>query len=191
MTCSLQTYRTRIGTFYNSRLKLKPKKNRISKTQQHSTTYFIIFCIIVYSGLIVNVTSPQQLGGGWIASPNIGPGISPASGCPESLHCLVWDPGIKFATSLHLRTGNVYPWVGRLDHIRIRDDPLGALGSTGSSTFSWLNIKERKKSHTWSVGTGGRGARASTAYIGIRDQLSYATSSLTLKQLLRHINLTF
>ena len=148
MTCSLQTYRTRVGTFQNRRFKLKPEKVRISNSQQHSTTYFLIFFIILYSGLIVNASSLQQLSSSWISSTNTGSTFTFGSGCSEQLHSLVWDPGIK-----------------HLDNWRTRDDPLGDLGSTASSTFSWLNIKQRNKiTHMISGNRGQRGKGINCVY---------------------------
>ena len=165
MTCSLQTYRTRIGTFQNRRLNLKPRKFRISKSQQHSKTYFLIFFILLYSGLIVNASSLQQLSSSWIPSTNTGSTFTTGSGCSDQLHSLVWDPGIKLKTAIHVETENIYPWVRHLDHWRTRDDPLRALGSTSSSTFSWLNIKQRNKiTHMISGNRGQRGKGINCVY---------------------------
>ena len=165
MTCSLQTYRTRIGTFQNRRLNLKPKKFKISNSQQHSKHYFLIFLILLYSGLIVNASSLQQLSSSWIPSTNTGSTFTTGSGCSDQLHSLVWDPGIKLKTAIHVETENIYPWVRHLDHWRTRDDPLRALGSTSSSTFSWLNIKQRNKiTHMISGNRGQRGKGINCVY---------------------------
>jgi hypothetical protein len=69
MTCSLQTYRSRIGTFH-PRHKYKTCINRApAGTFQTTATYVLILIIFSYCGLVANVHSMQQTGQGSVNYP--------------------------------------------------------------------------------------------------------------------------
>lgn len=133
MTCSLQTYRIRIGTFY-PRSKSKLKKNNVPDKQPQPSTYLLLLLIVLYTGLILNVSSLKTFNSDWLASTYIGPTSQAWSVSSECLDCLVWDPGIQLVSN----RDNFYNPIHE-------DYPFEVLELFGSSCSPWLNSKQRNK----------------------------------------------
>ena len=151
MTCSLQTYRSRIGTFYQWS-KSKTSCKRKPKTLSNQGTYLIIFIVFLYCGLIANVHSLHQH--------NLKTSFSKESTTQQTSHLgswnyseysnLVWDPGIPL---------NLYQ-AGAVTHSRTNeDDTIENIRTTGTGVFTWLDNKERNKLTHVNFGNRGIGGR--------------------------------
>ena len=136
MTCSLQTYRSRIGTFYQWS-KTKTSCKRKPKTLSNPGTYLIILLVFLYFGLIANGHSMNQL--------NLKTSLSKESTSQQTSQIdnwnyseyfnLVWDPGIV----PHLyQAGTAY-------HSRTNEDPIENIRTTGAGVFIWLDNSERNR----------------------------------------------
>jgi hypothetical protein len=166
MTCSLQTYRSRIGTFYYITI-AKPCVNRTPNTSSPQATYILFFLLISYCGLLVNTNSMQQHGQEFAGSPTsfcIRAFAFAGLECSEQLYNHVWDPGITSHVTVK-QLEHPYLLVGVVAHIRSTEDLLRAIGTSGSSTFAWLDRSQRNKlTHTIFGNRGHRGKGINCLY---------------------------
>ena len=138
MTCSLQTYRSRIGNFYPKYMS-KPRTPR-PKALPNQATYLFIFILISYCGLIANVNSflqSTQKTGNFSTCSNLQTSHPTKPIYSEHFYHHVWDPGITSQPYQQL--------VGVVAQSISTKDLLGAIGTSGAGTFAWLDNSHRNK----------------------------------------------
>ena len=155
MPCSLQSYTIRIGTFY-SRPTAEPCVKRGQNSPISQLTYLLIFTLIVYCGVLVNIYSSQLISlkcAAFLSSPYL---VPPSTCSLECVECHTWDPGI---TSQVFQSSTLLSQGGNTAEL------LGATGKTGASLFSWLNsIQRNKLNHIINGNRGNRGKGINCLY---------------------------
>ena len=131
MTCSLQIYRARIGTFFPRPRKKSCDVTRAPKSSISLVPLSLIILMIIYCCLIVNVEARHTCNvenDDWNAPLNFSPVGLETMSCYTSMQWHTWDPGI---TKL---------LIGRKDMLDFESLP-----ATGSTTYPWHDNKQRNK----------------------------------------------
>ena len=158
MTCSLQIYRSRIGTF-NFRPTRRLSTSRPPSSSTSSSTFVLTLLMVSYCGILLNastLSNQNSLGSNepFIRSLYCG-AHSTGTWYSEQVYVHVWDPCI--GTEIRLQQEYLAGrGLGRVQDIRWDEDTISEVVSNGTPALTWLDRRQRNKLTHSNNGNGGQ-----------------------------------
>ena len=135
MTCSLQIYRSRIGTF-NLRTTTRLSTSRPPSTSTSSSTVILTLLIVSYCGILLNASTLSNQNSLVLTSEPLTKSLyygsySTGTCYSEQVYVHVWDPGIGTENGLKQKyLGG--QGLGRVQDIRWNEVSISKVGSNGA-----------------------------------------------------------